>query len=163
MASVVLINNLSSSYTASAKNASPRKIRWVQAGGCVTGHRPVVGVNDGFKQAHGFQRKDAKAQRCKVPHTLFAAPRLCALALNLFFTSPFSTAATRRVQTPAKLVTPSASGTRARNKESPRRMPLKLSPAPRPPACGTATSRDVPPARHKPRLSPDHFANGRLS
>jgi hypothetical protein len=52
MASVVLINNLSSSYTASAKNASPRKIRRVQTGARVTGHRAVVRINDGFKQAH---------------------------------------------------------------------------------------------------------------
>jgi hypothetical protein len=52
MASVVLINNLSSSYTASAKNASPRKIRRIQSGARVTGHRPVIRVNDGFKEVH---------------------------------------------------------------------------------------------------------------
>jgi len=43
---------LSSNYTASAKNASPRKIRRMQPGARVTGHRPVVRVNNGFKEAH---------------------------------------------------------------------------------------------------------------
>jgi hypothetical protein len=85
----------------------------MQTGARVTVHRPVVRINDGFKQAHGFQRKDAKAQRCKVPHILFAAPRLCALALNLFFMSPFSMAATRRVQSWARAAVLSAANTKA--------------------------------------------------
>jgi len=83
---------------------------------CVTSYRPVIRINDGFKKAHGFQRKDAKAQRCQGPHTLFAAPRLCAFALNLSFTSPSSKAATAAGQTAAVPVVPSASETRARNK-----------------------------------------------